>query len=40
MCLEKKAENIKLVAFDVDGVLTEGSLTFDEDGWEYYTFNA
>ena len=31
---------IKLVAFDVDGVLTDGSLTFDEDGREYKTFNA
>ena len=31
---------IKLVAFDVDGVLTDGSLTFDENGHEYKTFNA
>lgn len=31
---------IKLVAFDVDGVLTDGSLTFDENGLEYKTFNA
>ena len=31
---------IKLVAFDVDGVLTDGSLTFDEQGHEYKTFNA
>lgn len=31
---------IKLAAFDVDGVLTDGSLTFDEDGREYKTFNA
>ena len=31
---------IKIVAFDVDGVLTDGSLTFDEDGREYKTFNA
>ncbi len=31
---------IKLAAFDVDGVLTDGSLTFDEDGKEYKTFNA
>ena len=31
---------IKLVAFDVDGVLTDGSLTFDEKGLEYKTFNA
>lgn len=32
--------SIKLVAFDVDGVLTDGSLTFDEKGREYKTFNA
>lgn len=31
---------IKLVAFDVDGVLTDGSLTFDKDGNELKTFNA
>lgn len=31
---------IKLVAFDVDGVLTDGSLTFDKDGHELKTFNA
>ena len=33
-------KNIKLVAFDVDGVLTDGSITFDEFGHEYKTFNA
>lgn len=33
-------QKIKLVAFDVDGVLTDGSLTFDEFGHEYKTFNA
>lgn len=31
---------VKLAAFDVDGVLTDGSLTFDENGHEYKTFNA
>ena len=31
---------IKLAAFDVDGGLTDGSLTFDENGHEYKTFNA
>ena len=31
---------IKLVAFDVDGVMTDGSLTFFEDGREIKTFNA
>lgn len=31
---------IKLTAFDVDGVLTDGSITYDENGIEYKTFNA
>lgn len=31
---------IKLLAFDVDGVLTDGSITYDENGIEYKTFNA
>ena len=34
------AKNIKLVAFDVDGVMTDGSLTFLEDGREIKTYNA
>lgn len=38
--LQEKAKKIKVVAFDVDGVLTDGSLTFDENGVEYKTFNA
>jgi len=38
--LPAKAAKIKVVAFDVDGVLTDGSLTFDENGVEYKTFNA
>ncbi len=38
--LKLKACKIKLVAFDVDGVMTDGSLTFDENGVEYKTFNA
>ena len=38
--LKKLAKNIKLVAFDVDGVMTDGSLIFDENGVEYKTFNA
>lgn len=33
-------KNIKLVAFDVDGVMTDGSLTFTEDGKEIKTYNA
>ena len=35
-----KAKKIKLMAFDVDGVFTDGSLTFDENGKESKTFNA
>ena len=31
---------IRLVAFDVDGVLTDGSITYDENGVEYKTFNV
>jgi len=34
------AKEIKLVAFDVDGVMTDGSLTFREDGKEIKTYNA
>lgn len=35
-----KASKIKALVFDVDGVLTDGSLTFDENGAEYKTFNV
>lgn len=38
--LREKASKIKLMAFDVDGVFTDGSLTFDENGKESKTFNA
>ncbi len=38
--MEKIAKNIKLIAFDVDGVMTDGSLTFADDGREIKTFNA
>lgn len=38
--LKNKAKKIKLAAFDIDGVMTDGSLTFDENGTEYKTFNA
>ena len=34
------AKKIKLLAFDVDGVMTDGSITYDENGVEYKTFNA
>lgn len=38
--LKYAASKIKALVTDVDGVLTDGSLTFDEDGKEYKTFNA
>ena len=38
--LRLKAQKIKLVAFDVDGVMTDGSLTFLEDGREIKTYNS
>lgn len=31
---------IKLAAFDVDGVMTDGGIIFDENGIEYKVFNA
>ena len=34
------AKKIKLLAFDCDGVLTDGSITYDENGVEYKTFNC
>lgn len=38
--LVDKAKKIKLLAFDVDGVMTDGSVTYDENGVEYKTFNV
>ncbi len=35
-----KAKKIKLLILDVDGVLTDGKLFFDEQGKEYKGFNA
>lgn len=36
----QKAKQIRLVIFDVDGVLTDGRLFFDQKGVEYKSFNA
>ncbi|MDH5180620.1 MAG: 3-deoxy-manno-octulosonate-8-phosphatase KdsC [Gammaproteobacteria bacterium] len=35
-----KAKQVKLVIFDVDGVLTDGSLFLGDDGQEYKAFNS
>ena len=34
------ARQIKLIIFDVDGVLTDGTLFYDNNGEEYKAFNA
>jgi len=34
------AKNIRLVIFDVDGVLTDGNIFFSNDGNEYKAFNS
>ncbi len=36
----QRAQQTKLVIFDVDGVLTDGSLFFGDDGQEYKSFYA
>jgi len=36
----EKAKNIELVIFDIDGVMTDGSLFFDNNGDEYKAFNS
>ncbi len=36
----EKAAQIKLVVFDVDGVLTDGSLFLGDDGQEYKAFHS
>lgn len=38
--IEAKALNTQLVILDVDGVLTNGGLQFDNNGQEYKTFNS
>ena len=35
-----RAQKIKLVAFDVDGVMTDGTLFLGDDGQEYKGFNS
>jgi len=38
--IQEKAGRIRLVIFDVDGVLTDGSLFLGDDGQEYKAFNS
>ena len=36
----ERARNTRLVIFDIDGVLTDGSLFYGDDGQEYKAFNS
>lgn len=38
--IQNKASQVKLVIFDVDGVLTDGSLFLGDDGQEYKAFHS
>jgi len=40
MQVEDRAKNIKLIVFDVDGVMTDGSLYLCDDGQEFKAFNS
>lgn len=35
-----RARRIKLIAFDIDGIMTDGTLFFGDDGQEYKGFNS
>ncbi|MAL95922.1 MAG: phenylphosphate carboxylase subunit delta [Haliea sp.] len=37
--LQRRARGIRLLALDVDGVMTDGSVTYSSDGQELKTFN-
>jgi len=38
--ITRLAQTIKLIIFDIDGVLTSGTLFFDNKGEEYKAFNS
>ena len=40
MDAQSRASRIKLVAFDIDGVMTDGGLHYTDDGGELKTFNV
>jgi 3-deoxy-D-manno-octulosonate 8-phosphate phosphatase (KDO 8-P phosphatase) len=40
MDAQSRAARIKLVAFDIDGVMTDGGLHYTDDGGELKTFNV
>ena len=38
--LEERARKVRMIVFDIDGVLTDGSLFYGDDGQEYKAFNS
>lgn len=38
--IEARAKAVRMIVFDIDGVLTDGSLFFGDDGQEYKAFNS
>jgi len=38
-CIQK-AENIKAIIFDIDGVMTDGGIIYDDTGLEYKRYNV
>lgn len=38
--IERRAREVRMLVFDVDGVLTDGSLFYDNQGQEYKAFNS
>ncbi len=40
MDAKARAARIKLIAFDIDGVMTDGGLHYSDDGHEFKTFNV
>ncbi len=38
--LEQRLQAIRMIVFDIDGVLTDGSLFYGDDGQEYKAFNS
>lgn len=38
--IHRRAAAVRLIIFDVDGVLTDGSLFYGDDGQEYKAFNS
>lgn len=40
MDARQRAARVKLMAFDIDGVMTDGGLTYTDDGRELKTFNV